>query len=137
MSERRPRALLALGSQARDQAFPADVLASLTDLVDVRDFTGPALTSAEVIVTGWGGPALDAAALARAPRLRLVVHTGGSVKEAGIAPEVWQRGIEVTSTAGVNAVNGLAMDGLSGRAISRGLQGSGATPQSDYARGTC
>ncbi len=57
-----------------------------------------------MIITGWGGPTLDAAALAHASRLRLVVHTGGSVKEARIAPEVWQRGIAVTSAAGVNAV---------------------------------
>ncbi|QUQ65599.1 polysaccharide lyase 8 family protein [Kutzneria sp. CA-103260] len=32
-------------------------------------------------------------------------------------------------------VNGLAMDGLSGRAISRGLQGASPTPQSDHTRG--
>ncbi|MFC0438196.1 polysaccharide lyase 8 family protein [Kutzneria buriramensis] len=32
-------------------------------------------------------------------------------------------------------VNGLAMDGVSGRAISRGLQGSNPTPQSDHTRG--
>ncbi|QUQ65601.1 hydroxyacid dehydrogenase [Kutzneria sp. CA-103260] len=107
-SFRRPRALLAFGSDACDQVFPPDLRAALAGLASVRrvaEFSpGPTLAAAEVIITGWGGPALDAGCLEHTPRLRLVVHTGGSVKEARITPLVWQRGIEVSSAAAVNAV---------------------------------
>ncbi|REH39439.1 phosphoglycerate dehydrogenase-like enzyme [Kutzneria buriramensis] len=100
--------MLAVGPHVRDQVFPPEVRAKLAGLVDARtvdDFgPGAALAAAEVVVTGWGGPALDATAVALAPRLRLVVHTGGSVKEARIAPEVWERGVAVSSAAAINAV---------------------------------
>ncbi|MFC1401185.1 MULTISPECIES: hydroxyacid dehydrogenase [Streptacidiphilus] len=55
------------------------------------------------MVTGWGGPPIDAAVLDRAPRLRAVLHSAGSVK-AFVGPEVFERGIQVSSAAGVNAV---------------------------------
>ncbi|GLX47645.1 hypothetical protein Shyhy01_05950 [Streptomyces hygroscopicus subsp. hygroscopicus] len=63
--------------------------------------TAPA--HAEILVTGWGCPRLDAAALDAAPRLRAVLHAAGSVKGFTIA-EVWRRGIAVSSAAEANAL---------------------------------
>lgn len=61
-----------------------------------------ALLDVDVLVTGWGAPRLDEAFLARAPRLRAVVHTAGTVKSF-VTPAVWERGIQVSSAATANA----------------------------------
>lgn len=72
-----------------------------TDVV-LEDLTSPAAAEVEVLVTSWGAPAVDAAALAAMPRLRAVVHAAGSVKHL-LGPETWARGVRVTSGAAVNA----------------------------------
>lgn len=94
----------------RDGLNPLD-LARLGAVVDVLDPAplrrfddGRALRllgQADILVTGWEAPLLDAAALAHAPRLRLVAHLAATVKRY-LAPDVWERGIQVT--AAVNAV---------------------------------
>ena len=54
------------------------------------------LPGVEVCITGWGCPEFTEEALKNADRLRLIVHTGGSV--AGYAGEaVYDRGIKVIS----------------------------------------
>ncbi|MGW6913364.1 hydroxyacid dehydrogenase [Kitasatospora sp. NPDC054939] len=82
-------------------------LADLDPAVVLDDFTTPeaaaALGTAEVLVTGWGCPPLDEAALAAAPRLRAVVHAAGSVKHH-VTDACWRRGIQVTSAAWANAL---------------------------------
>ncbi|MFE2535164.1 hydroxyacid dehydrogenase [Streptomyces sp. NPDC059371] len=93
--------------------FPPDTLARLRERVDVDpslvagDFADPRvrarLADTEILITGWGCPLLDAAALDAAPKLRAVLHAAGSVK--GFAtPEVWERGIVVSSAAAANAL---------------------------------
>ncbi|WFF06194.1 hydroxyacid dehydrogenase [Micromonospora sp. WMMD1076] len=67
------------------------------------DASPAALRRTELLVTGWGCPRVGAAELAGLPRLRAVVHTGGSVKDL-LDPAVWARGIRVTSSARANAV---------------------------------
>ncbi|WP_309134564.1 hydroxyacid dehydrogenase [Cellulomonas sp.] len=62
-----------------------------------------ALGDVDVLLTGWGAPPLDAALLDTAPRLRLVVHTAGTVKRL-VTPAVWERGVRVTSGAATNAL---------------------------------
>ncbi|MEU6009642.1 hypothetical protein [Streptomyces sp. NPDC047453] len=57
----------------------------------------------DLLVTGWGRPPLDAAALTAAPRLRAVVHTAGSVR-SHVTEACWERGIEASSAAAANAV---------------------------------
>ena len=112
MSER-PRALFAMTAENVPLVFPPEVLARLRETLDIdpglvaEDLTDPALADAlartEILVTGWGCPRLDAAALDAAPKLRAVLHAAGSVK--GFAtPEVWRRGIAVSSAADANAV---------------------------------
>lgn len=61
------------------------------------------LGEAEVLLTGWGCPRLDTEALAHAPALRLVAHTGSSVKPI-VSDALWQRGVAVVSAAAANAV---------------------------------
>ncbi|MFE4358324.1 MULTISPECIES: hydroxyacid dehydrogenase [unclassified Kitasatospora] len=62
-----------------------------------------ALRAVEVLFTGWGGPVLDADALARLPRLRLVLYAAGSVRR--IAGEAfWAAGVPIVTAAHANAV---------------------------------
>lgn len=90
------RSLAAL-SQVCDLA-PPPVLDDFT-----TDRARTVLADTELLVTGWGCPPLDAAALASAPRLRAVVHTAGSVR-GHITDACWERGIEVSSAAAANAL---------------------------------
>ena len=73
----------------------------------VQDFAEPraaaALAEAEVLLTGWGCPRLDGAALARMPRLAAVLHSGGSVKHH-VTDAVWERGLAVSSAVADNAI---------------------------------
>nr|WP_269328899.1 hydroxyacid dehydrogenase [Kineosporia babensis] len=54
------------------------------------------------MITGWGAPRLTAEELERWPDLRVVIHAAGSVKRL-VTPELWQRGIRVSSSAQANA----------------------------------
>ncbi|OLF14554.1 3-phosphoglycerate dehydrogenase [Actinophytocola xinjiangensis] len=54
-----------------------------------------ALPGTEILVTGWGLPALGAELLDRAPNLRLVAHLGASVKFL-VTEELFARGVRVT-----------------------------------------
>ncbi|GIP37775.1 2-hydroxyacid dehydrogenase [Paenibacillus sp. J31TS4] len=56
------------------------------------------VAGADVLITSWGCPPLDAALLNRAPGLRAVLHAAGSVKPV-VTPELWRRGIRVSSAA--------------------------------------
>ncbi|MFD7391180.1 hydroxyacid dehydrogenase [Streptomyces sp. NPDC059852] len=109
----RPYAVLALSAENVPLVFPSPVLARLREAVDVdaglvaEDLTDPrvkdALARAEILITGWGSPRLDAAALDAVPRLRAVLHAAGSVKGI-VTPELWRRGIAVGSAAAANAL---------------------------------
>ncbi|MFH8337645.1 hydroxyacid dehydrogenase [Streptomyces sp. AM6-12] len=109
----RPPAVFAMAAENVPYLFPPGLLARLRTHLGLdpalvaQDFTGPqaraALARAEVLVTGWGCPRLDAAALDRAPKLRAVLHAAGSVK-GFTTPEVWRRGILVSSAADANAL---------------------------------
>ncbi|MCI6528480.1 MAG: hydroxyacid dehydrogenase [Oscillospiraceae bacterium] len=54
------------------------------------------LRGAEVCVTGWGAPVFDERVLSGADALRLIAHTGGSVKPY-VTDLCYQRGIRVLS----------------------------------------
>lgn len=109
----RPQALFAMTAQNVPHVFPPEVLARLRACVEIdptlvaHDFTEPrvreTLARTEVLVTGWGCPRLDAAVLDAAPRLRAVLHAAGSVK-GFTTPEVWRRGIAVSSAVAANAL---------------------------------
>ncbi|MGN9757921.1 hydroxyacid dehydrogenase [Streptomyces sp. SD31] len=112
----RPYAMFAMSAENVPQVFPPEVLQRLRESVDIdpalvaedhEDFTDPrlkdALARTEILVTGWGCPRLDAVVLDAAPKLRAVLHSAGSVKSLA-TPELWRRGIAVSSAAAANAV---------------------------------
>lgn len=61
------------------------------------------LREADVILSSWGMPVMDAAFLNGAPRLKAVFYGAGSVK-GFVTDAFWQRGIVLSSAWGANAV---------------------------------
>ncbi|MEO3870622.1 hydroxyacid dehydrogenase [Nonomuraea sp. B12E4] len=112
MGEKRPKTLLAMGREVADRLVTSEVRDRLVRIADVdpdlvaADFADPAvagaLAAAEVLYTSWWCPPITAEVLARAPKLRAVVHAAGSVKHH-ITEACWERGILVSSAASANA----------------------------------
>ncbi|MGW0600871.1 hydroxyacid dehydrogenase [Streptomyces sp. NPDC002776] len=108
-----PRAVFAMDPVHLPRLFPPPLMAGLRQTcaiepaLVVRDFSAPAaaaaLAEADVLITGWGCPPLDAALLTAAPRLRAVLHAAGSVRHL-IGEDVWRHGVTVSSAAAANAV---------------------------------
>jgi phosphoglycerate dehydrogenase-like enzyme len=102
-----------MAHRTAQQVLDTDVRARLAALTDIDpqlvldDLTTPtahrALADTELLITGWGCPPVDEAALKAAPRLRAVVHTAGTVRHH-ITPACWERGLSVSSAAAANAV---------------------------------
>ncbi|MDI3417519.1 hydroxyacid dehydrogenase [Streptomyces luteolus] len=102
-----------MSPETRDAVFGAAALRRLAEVARIEpgrlvtDFENPLSASelgeAEVLLTGWGCPPLDRAALRRLPRLKAVVHAAGSVK-GHVTEECWRRGIAVTTAAAANAL---------------------------------
>jgi phosphoglycerate dehydrogenase-like enzyme len=61
------------------------------------------LAEVEVILSGWGAPAMDGAFLAAAPNLRVVFYGAGSIRRVA-TPAFWERGVRITSAYAANAV---------------------------------
>lgn len=107
------RALLAMPAGLQHRMFSEAQLERLRTLAEVdtehplRDVAEAAdeeLAEVEVLLTGWGSGPVDAAALARLPRLRAIVHTAGTVRHV-VTDAVWDRGdVIVTSATEANAV---------------------------------
>ena len=86
----RPAALFAMDPEHLPALFPPPLLARLKELLDIdespvvrrfdEDSLASALAETEILITGWGAPHLDSAALAAAPRLRAVLHAAGTVR---------------------------------------------------------
>ena len=103
---------MAMDENLRTSFFSYEQWTHLTSLADVRVLTEPEdllspdnaadLAGAEVMMTGWGCPTITPEVLGACPRLKLIVHTGGSVRSL-ISDEVFARGILVTSQTELNA----------------------------------
>lgn len=110
---KRPVAVFAIDPLVLGEVFPADVIDLLSTYVTLdpdltlTSFDTPeakaALLDAEILITGWGCPRIDLDVLGFAHGLRAVVHAAGSVK-AHVDPEVFARGIAVSSAAAANAI---------------------------------
>ncbi|MET7745563.1 hydroxyacid dehydrogenase [Streptomyces sp. NPDC005385] len=93
--------------------FPPRLMNRLKSLLDIdeslvarkfdQESLAPALAGTEILITGWGAPALDHATLAAAPRLRAVLHSAGTVRGL-ISGPCWERGLLISSAAHANAV---------------------------------
>ena len=94
----RPRAAFCGSEAALRAVYDGPERRDLEDLVEL----GP-LEEAELVLSTWGMPRLDAAFLARAPRLRRVFYAAGSVHYF-VTEESWARGVRVTSAWSANAV---------------------------------
>lgn len=113
MTRSRPTVVLAMDKPVRDALFDRAALRRLATLADtdpelvVTDFTHPAhaaqLADVEALLTGWGCPPLDRAALAAMPRLRTVVHAAGTVRHH-ITDACWERGLSIATAADANAL---------------------------------
>lgn len=79
------------------EPMPASSLASIAELDEA------ALARVDVLLTSWAAPRLDAALLATMSSLQLVAHAAGTVRHV-VTPDVFERGITVTSAAAANAV---------------------------------
>ncbi|MEV1243345.1 hydroxyacid dehydrogenase [Nonomuraea sp. NPDC050022] len=77
-------------------------LAIGSPLLTADRLTPDVLGGIEVLVTGWGAPKLDADFLAAAPKLSLVLYGAGSIRSM-VTPEMWARGVRVTTAATANA----------------------------------
>ncbi|MFF4155987.1 hydroxyacid dehydrogenase [Streptomyces sp. NPDC001678] len=101
-----------MGRHEAAAILPADLRARLADWGEVvgGDTADPAERAgraeqaerADVLITGWGSPPLTETFLARAPRVRVVLHAAGSVKWL-VTDAVWERDIVVSSAAEANA----------------------------------
>ncbi|MGW3207668.1 hydroxyacid dehydrogenase [Streptomyces sp. NPDC001135] len=108
-----PRAVFAMDPVHLPLLFPPPLMARLRRTADldpelvVRDFADPAvadaLAAAEVLITGWGCPHLDAGVLAAVPKLCAVLHAAGSVRSL-VGEAVWKQGVTVSSAATGNAL---------------------------------
>jgi len=96
-----PRRLFGVAELERIQAV-ADLDEKLT-ISDFRQADPRVLAAIDVLITGWDCPWIGAAELAAMPRLRAVVHAAGTVRDH-LGPDVWARGITVTTAADANAV---------------------------------
>ncbi len=108
----RVNVVLAMRPDLPDRLFDEPSRARLHAIANVdferclTEFDSPpataALARAELLLTGWEAPRLDAAALVRAPRLEAVVHAAGSVK-GHLDRACWQRGLAISTAADANA----------------------------------
>ena len=110
---RRPTLSFAYDPVFTERIFADEQMARLAGLCDILSFDPVRrfdhaglranLAETEILVTGWGVPRIDAAALALMPRLRLIAHAAGSVKSF-LAEDVFRRGLLVTNAVVANAV---------------------------------
>ncbi|PZF83320.1 hydroxyacid dehydrogenase [Jiangella anatolica] len=97
------RVVVALGDELRGRVLAGADLDRLAAAADVVVSLDPAeLTAADVCVTGWDTPPLPPSSYADGARLRLVAHTGGSVRYL-IPAAALDRGVRVTQVAAVLA----------------------------------
>jgi phosphoglycerate dehydrogenase-like enzyme len=116
-------------------------VATLDEEFTISDFqqADPCLlATVDVLITGWGCPWIGAAELAAMPRLRAVVHAAGTVKDH-VSPDVWSRGIIVTTAAEANAYPvaeyTLAAILLAGKGVPELARGYSADPGGSAASG--
>lgn len=112
-SSSRPAIALAMQPPRTQHVLPPKLISRLDTIGRVLDSepmqrfdddrAAKLLGEAEILVTGWGSPPVDAAALALAPHLKLVTHAAGTVKGL-VDDDLFDRGILVSHAAQANAL---------------------------------
>lgn len=102
----KPKLAFSYDKARYDDGLNASAMARLAECCDIidpvpltsfSDDRGRAvMKDAEILITGWASPPVNGAALDAAPNLKLVAHLGATVKYL-VQPEIWQRGVTVTS----------------------------------------
>jgi phosphoglycerate dehydrogenase-like enzyme len=107
-----PKALFILHQPACSMIYGLGNRERLEELLDIQ---APPMTVEEalghpellaemqVLLGGWGSPALNAEFLPKVPKLTNVFYGAGSVRSV-MKPEAWDRGIRVTSSYAANAI---------------------------------
>ena len=114
-----PTVMLAMNESSRARVLVPDVRARLDRVADVLRvgpylggaggafLTDPSIRDAlgevDVLLTGWGCPAITPEVLDTAPKLKAIIHAAGSVK-AIVDPAAFDRGIQVSSAVVANAL---------------------------------
>jgi phosphoglycerate dehydrogenase-like enzyme len=93
----RVEVVLMMREDLPERLFAPAVLERLHAVARVGTFE-----DAEIVLSGWGCPPLDAEVLRRAPALRAIVHAAGGVK-GHVTDACWERGLLVSTAAGANA----------------------------------
>jgi len=101
----RPRAVLSVAEPEAGAFFPEPTLEALgslcrirrvepAELQDTRAYA-EAMGDAEIAITSWSFPRLDAEHVRLAPRLRFVMHTGASIRWL-VDEDFWDAGIPIS-----------------------------------------
>jgi phosphoglycerate dehydrogenase-like enzyme len=91
-----------LDGDTADQLRGACQLLLPAPVADLAEVDPDILARTEILVTGWRSPPVTEAQHAAMPRLRLIAHLGGTVKNV-VAPGVMRAGVQVTHAAAANA----------------------------------
>ncbi|CAN7471130.1 hydroxyacid dehydrogenase [Rhizobium rhizogenes] len=112
-SASRPTIAFAMRPSRTQHVLPAAPIQRLNTVAHVLDATPMVrfdderarklLGETEILITGWGSPPIDEAALAQAPHLKLVAHAAGTVKGL-IEDRLFDRNIVVSHAAQANAL---------------------------------
>ena len=107
-----PKALYLLDDEPFEKIYGEEERAAVAELADVYAPPQTAdsvaknprvLAEVEVILSGWGAPAMDRAFLATAPNLQVVLYGAGSIRRVA-TPALWERGVRITSAYAANAI---------------------------------
>ncbi|MFA6240515.1 MAG: hydroxyacid dehydrogenase [Candidatus Hydrogenedentales bacterium] len=79
-----------------------DVIAA-PQMPDIAQRDPVLLRNVEIVLTGWGGPKMDASFLDNAPKLKAVFHAAGSIRPI-VTDVFWSRGISISSAWAANAI---------------------------------
>ncbi len=88
--------------ERRDVAALLDIDASALSPEEIRH-DPDMLHDAEIIMSGWGGPRMDAEFLSHAPNLKAVFYGAGTIKDI-VTDAFWERDLIITSSWAANAV---------------------------------
>lgn len=101
-----------LHEHIRDLCFDPETIEKLSKIVELKpeapaeldkEWLKKQIADCEVVITGWNSVPLDEEVLAAAPKLKLALHSAGSIR-AMVTPAFWEHGLRVTSAANVNGI---------------------------------